>query len=80
MCMSVVSYLPSFLQFLDGISTTSEVHLYTVPELGNLMLGEGERCTNELLQRASDPNFVGNFSLTFSLPGTLVGVNQFTKK
>ena len=63
------------LQFLDGISTTNEVHFYSVPDLESLVQGRevGERCSIELVQRkTSDPNFVGNFSLTFTLPGTLV--------
>ena len=65
----------NLLQFLDGISTTNEVYFYSVPDLESLVLGRevGEKCSNEVVQRkVGDSNFVGNFNLTFSLPGTLV--------
>ena len=67
------------LQFLDGISTTSEVYFYSVPDLESLVRGRevGGGCNSELVQRKiTDPNFVGNFTLTFSLPGTLVCLIQ----
>ena len=62
------------MQLLDGISTTTEVHFYNVPELDLLVLGRrGENCTSELVElKTSDPNFVGTFNLTFTLQGTLV--------
>jgi hypothetical protein len=46
-----------------------------VPDLESLVQGRevGEKCSGDLVQkRTSDPNFVGNFNLTFTLPGTLV--------
>ena len=46
-----------------------------MPDLESLVQGRevGERCSSEVVQRkVGDPNFVGNFSLTFTLPGTLV--------
>ena len=55
-------------QFLGGISTSNEVYFYSVPELRSLVLPAEETC--ELVQ--GDPNFVGNFTLTFSLLRTLV--------
>ena len=67
------------LQFLDGISTTSEVYFYSVPDLESLVQGRevGGVCNSELVRRStSDPKFVGNFTLTFSLPGTLVCLIQ----
>ena len=62
------------MQILDGISTTTEVHFYNVPDLDSLVLGgRGENCTSELVElETSDPNFIGTFNLTFTLPGTLV--------
>lgn len=65
----------NLLQFLDGISTTNEVYFYSVPDLKSLVLGGevGEKCSSEVVQRKiGDTNFVGNFNLTFTLPGTLV--------
>ena len=66
-------------QLLDGISTTTEVHFYNVPELDSLALGgRGENCTSKLVElKTSDPNFIGTFNLTFTLPGTLVPLLQY---
>ena len=49
-----------------------------MPDLKSLVLGRevGEKCSSEVVQRkVGDTSFVGNFNLTFTLPGTLVCLN-----
>ena len=72
-------YSIHFLQSLAGISTTSEVYFYSVPDLGSLLVGAGKPCSSELAQmKTTNPSrsIVGNFTLTFALPGTLVFSNS----